>query len=121
MTSKRTDHRSRPRSAALSSLTLRETAAVQHQRETRLEKCRIDKVSVCLAWCSSLREGMSVLRGTRWALSQDSPKPSADSPTEAYSMTLEDKAPVTLKLFRTFPSPYWRSLSHEITALPGQN
>ena len=54
---------------------------------------------------ASRRGTHSALRGTRWALPPDSPNPSDDRPSQTYSMTPENKAPVPLKLFLTSPSP----------------
>lgn len=80
-----------------------------------MEYCRW-VVSVCLYYLlllsnNPLHQAHMVLRGTIWALPPDSPNPSDDRPSQAYSMTLEDKAPVPPQLFRTSPSPQKHTLA----------
>ncbi len=66
---------------------------------------------VCSSFYRPLHQAHTALRGTRWALPPDSPNPSDDRPSQAYSMTLEDKAPVPLQLFLTSPSPQKHTLA----------
>lgn len=77
-----------------------------------IEQNRIEQNSVYIYTAPFTKH--TALRGTRWALPPDSRNPCDHRSSQAYSMTLEDKAPVA-----PCPQKHWHFLSHEVIASHG--